>query len=147
MYKSFTNLNSKDNVFLPTYSYRMLKNLNKTLPNADFIMSDFDLLRNSPSNRIGFNAPTVSTKLEASDAKVDYSSYLVPRGKADIFFPTDFRFLKALYQNVTGKKSLIMKSYEFVDEYSERNWVRTKSGYNPLKEDFSNTSFFLSKNV
>lgn len=125
----------------------MFQNLKKTLPKAVYIMSDFDLLRNSPSNRTGFNAPTVSTKLEASEAKKDYDSYLVPRGTADIFFPTDFRLLKAMYQKVTGKKSLIMKSYEFVDEYSDKNWVTTKSGYNPLKEDFFNTSFFLSKNV
>ncbi len=134
-------------MFLPTYTFRMLENLHKQLPNAEYVMSDFDLLRNSPSNKIGFNAPTVSTKLEESDAKEDFSNYLVPRGKADIFFPTDFRLLKAMYQCVTGKKSVVMKSYEFVDEYSDKNWVKTKSGYNPLKEDFSNTSFFLSKNV
>lgn len=125
----------------------MLENLNKKIPRAEYIMSDFDLLRNSPSNRTGFNAPTVSTKLDASEAKKDYETYLVPRGQADIFFPTDFRLLKAMHHRVTGKKSVVMKSFEFVDEHSDKNWVTTKSGYNPLKEDFSNTSFFLSKNA
>ena len=60
-------------------------------------MSDFDMLRESPSAGSGFNAPTVSTKLEASDAKQDYDSYLVPRGAADIFFPTNFRLLRLMH--------------------------------------------------
>ena len=25
------------------------------------------------------------------------------------------------------------------------NWATTKSGYNPIKQDFANTSFFVSK--
>ncbi len=108
-------------------------------------MSDFDLLRDAPSSLEGYNAPTVSTKLQASEAKKDYNSYMVDRGAADIFFPTDFRFLRSMYQSVTGKLSDHMKTYEFVEKHSEKQWAKTKSGYNPLKEDFSNTSFFLTK--
>lgn len=109
-------------------------------------MSDFDMLRESPSAGSGFNAPTVSTKLEASDAKQDYDSYLVPRGAADIFFPTNFRLLRLMHQKVTGYNSEFMKTWEFVEKYSDKNWATTKSGYNPLKEDFLNTSFFISDN-
>lgn len=147
MYRAFTKVKHDDNVFLPTYSYRMLKHLHKKLPNAEYIFSDFDILRDSVSSDIGINAPTVSTKLEESDAKKDYKDYLVPRGSADIFFPTNFRFLSSMHRRITGKPSQVMKSYQFVDEHSDKNWVNTQSGYNPLKEDFSNTAFFLSKNV
>lgn len=38
-----------------------------------------------------------------------------------------------------------MKTWEFVERYSESNWCQTQSGYNPLKEDFSNTTMFCSK--
>ena len=31
-----------------------------------------------------------------------------------------------------------------MDEYSREIWTETQSGYNPLKEDFANTSFFVS---
>ena len=31
-----------------------------------------------------------------------------------------------------------------MNQYSKENWTTTQSGYNPIKEDFGNTSFFLS---
>jgi len=144
-YKFMKRIENQDNVFLPTHCYKMLKLLNSMLPNAHFIFSDFDLLRESRSSLIGHLAPTVSTKLEQSEDKKDYKDYLVPRGSADIFFPTDFKLLKMMHSKVTQKNCQIMKTFEFVEEYSEREWATTKSYYNPLKEDFYNTSFFLSK--
>ena len=50
-------------------------------------MSDFDSLASSIS---GINAPIVSRKGEKSADKKDYSTYLVDRGEADIFFPVNF---------------------------------------------------------
>ena len=38
----------------------------------------------------------------------------------------------------------MLKAYEFVEMFSKEDWTTTKSGYNPLKEDFINTSFLLS---
>jgi hypothetical protein len=37
-----------------------------------------------------------------------------------------------------------MKSHEFMTRFSHSNWAETESGYNPLKEDFMNTSFILT---
>lgn len=147
MYKYFKKVKHDENIFLPTYAYKMLSHLNKKLPNAEFIFSDFDLLRNSISSEIGINAPTVSTKLEASEAAKDFQDYLVPRGTADIFFPTNFRLLSSMHRRITNKPSQVLKSYQFVEDFSDKNWVTTQSGYNPLKEDFANTAFFLSKNI
>ena len=50
-----------------------------------------------------------------------------------------------MYTKVCGKKGEQVKSYEFVDNFSKDDWTMTKSGYNPLKEDFGNTSFFVTK--
>ncbi len=38
----------------------------------------------------------------------------------------------------------MVKSYEFIDEFSEEEWALTKSRFNPIKEDFGNTSFFVT---
>ena len=38
----------------------------------------------------------------------------------------------------------MLKSYEFIDEFSEDEWALTKSRFNPIKEDFGNTSFFVT---
>lgn len=145
VYRAMRKLRSESNVFLPTYTYRTLRNLKKHLPNCHLVVSDFDLLLESESSLGGVYAPTVSTKLEKSDEKRDHESYLVDRGAADIFFPTDFRLLRSMYEKVFDKRSEVLKSYDFVEQYSEKNWAKTKSGYNPLKEDFSNTAFFLTK--
>lgn len=122
-----------------------MRALKKVLPNCHLIASDFDQLLESDSALTGVFAPTVSTKLEKSDEKRDYENYLVDRGAADIFFPTDFRLLRAMYERVFDRRSEVLKSFEFVERFSEKNWAQTKSGYNPLKEDFANTSFFLTK--
>lgn len=74
--------------------------MTRILPNSHFILGDFDMLRESPSAREGINAPVVSTKLEESSDKTDYDSYLVPRGAADIFFPTDFYLVDEIYNQV-----------------------------------------------
>ena len=63
-------------------------------------MSDFDSLISPIS---GINAPIVSEKGQQSPQKKDYSTYLVDRGTADIFFPVDFHFLKYLHNVVLGE--------------------------------------------
>lgn len=145
IYNRFRPIKDKNNLFIPTYTYRTLKKLNKVIPNSHYIIADFDSLREAESARIGINAPVVSTKLEKSDEKLDYSDYLVPRGVADIFFPTDFSMLKDMHQSITGRDGTFIKTRDFVEEHSYSSWGITKSGYNPLKDDFLNTSFFLTK--
>jgi Putative S-adenosyl-L-methionine-dependent methyltransferase len=132
------------NIFLPTYFQIVLDNLKKHTPNAHFILADFDLLQSAKSSKIGLNAPTVSKKLESSDEKEDYDDYLVPRGEADIFFPTDFRLISNMTTDTFGGRGRCLKSFEFFEEYGGQAWGKTVSGYNPLKEDFWNTSFFIS---
>lgn len=132
------------NVFLPTYYQLVLENLKKNIPNAHLILADFDLLQSAKSTKTGIFAPTVSKKLEGSDEKFDFDNHLVPRGEADIFFPTDFRLITELTTSTLGGRGRFLKSFEFFEEYGGVSWGKTVSGYNPLKEDFWNTSFFVS---
>lgn len=144
-YKYLSKAPFDHSLFLPTFCLKVLKHINKEFPNHSLIMSDFDMLKTKESVKEGINAPIVSKKLEKSHEKYDFQSYLVKRGEADIFFPTNFLLLSHMYSEICKKPSMFMKSYEFVNEFSKEKWGETKSGYNPLKEDFMNTSFFLTK--
>ena len=144
--KSWYKIKDEKNVFLPTGCLRMLKNVNKYIPNHHYIMADFDMLSAKESAIQGINAPIVSKKLEKSHEKHDFKSYLVPRGEADIFFPTNFQLLKHMYKKVTNQRSKVLKTHEFMDEFAKVKWAQTRSGYNPLKEDFLNTSILVTLN-
>lgn len=73
----------------------------------------------------------------------------------DIFFPVDFATLRDLHRFFMGRqdrasdgksqRSLIVKSADFMRAYASLEQTATRSGYNPLLEDFLNTSFFLSE--
>lgn len=92
---------------------------------------------------------------------VDHGSYLLPRGTADIFFPTDFPLLGTLYReaaqhgsssgsssrsSASGKavRAEHLDTADFMLRYSpDLAATRTASGYNPLLEDYSNSAFFV----
>ena len=119
---------------------------------------------------------------------MDHDTYLVPRGTADRFFPTDFSLLGRLYEDAArrarapehgstvvgggegaqgaadrrqqrqqqerqrrqqqGRAWRALKSGAFLGEWApDLGATATRSGYNPLLEDYSNTAFFLAGNV
>ena len=120
---------SKD-VFLPTSLLQLLKRIKQNIPKSHLVVSDFDKLISPVS---GINAPIVSKKGFKSEEKQDYSSYLVKRGEADIFFPVDFSMLELMHDEVLGKESQVVKSFEFIQEFSSENWAQTRSNFNPIK--------------
>ena len=120
---------SKD-VFLPTSLLQLLKRIKQNIPKSHLVISDFDKLISPVS---GINAPIVSKKGFKSEEKQDYSSYLVKRGEADIFFPVDFSMLQLMHEEVLGKESQVVKSFEFIQEFSSENWAQTRSNFNPIK--------------
>ena len=83
-------ITTKD-LFLPTYMLKLLNKMKKNVPNCHYVISDFDQL---VTTLPGINAPIVSKKGFKSNERVDYNSYLVERGEADIFFPVDFQMLQ-----------------------------------------------------
>lgn len=94
-----TQEQTKD-VFLPTFMLRLLKRIKTNMPHSHLVISDFDhLVTRIP----GVNAPIVSKKGFKSEEKVDYDSYLVNRGEADIFFPVNFKLLQKMHQTVLGR--------------------------------------------
>ncbi|QDZ22027.1 S-adenosyl-L-methionine-dependent methyltransferase [Chloropicon primus] len=136
-------------VFLPTAAVSILESLSIEIPDHTLVLIDFDSL---PDVQLrGRNAPLVSNT-EMAEAR-DASTYLVPVGSHDIFFPTNFSALRALYSGIMtseagtpGRVSAATRpSSEFFKEFADLQMTTTMSGYNPLIEDFRNTQVFVGQ--
>ena len=101
-------------------------------------------------------------------SQVDRSSYLVPLGEADIFFPTNFSILQHMYlteRNNASEEgtftrvnsetvllesvepqatSRVWTSSDFMKSFSDFEQTRTRSGFNPLLEEYENMYFFTA---
>uniref|UniRef100_M8BUL5 Protein arginine methyltransferase NDUFAF7 n=1 Tax=Aegilops tauschii TaxID=37682 RepID=M8BUL5_AEGTA len=91
---------------------------------------------------------------------LDHPNYLDAQGDADIFFPTDFLLLEQIdhhcsgfskdqmkrgaFKPVKSRRTIILDSAAFMEEFGMPLKTRTKDGYNPLLDDFRNTKFYLS---
>nr|CCA18960.1 conserved hypothetical protein [Albugo laibachii Nc14]CCA24841.1 conserved hypothetical protein [Albugo laibachii Nc14] len=152
--------------FIPTGSIQLLNTIKSSFPRHRLIAADFDslppphLCRSSPIKPLyhpmsqtslcsgtlhAANAPIVASKVQGET--VDHDTYLIQKGDVDILFATDFERLKKAYCQVQGCPSdnvSIVKSSAFLKTFADTRKTRTISRYNPMVEDFSNTSFLLS---
>ncbi|OQR90349.1 hypothetical protein ACHHYP_05589 [Achlya hypogyna] len=152
--------------FVPTGAMQLLHTLRESFPKHHLIAADFDELpapaldasaahklydhpRSPTSTASGplhaANAPLVASKTDG--VTEDHDTYLVEGGIADIFFATDFVKLKQAYCRAMELKEhevSIVKSGAFLQEFAEVDKTRTILGYNPLIDDYANTSFILS---
>jgi len=137
-------------VFLPTGCLQLLETLCAVRPRHRLLLADFDAL---PDTVIpGRNAPLVSDT--AGGRARDFGSFLLPYGSADIFFPTDFEALKALHA-AAARRAGLARAGEGLAAEPQGAFLRracpeaaraaaTRSGFNPLLEDFCNTSVFTA---
>lgn len=111
--------------------------------------------RGSDESLMAFQAPIVSSRDPVTGSVSDHSTYMAPLGSADIFFPTCFDQLSRLHAavcrggggsggEVRRRKGLVVKQGEFLKEFADLRATRTFSGFNPLVDDFRNSSVFLS---
>ncbi|URD77126.1 hypothetical protein MUK42_05734 [Musa troglodytarum] len=142
--------------WIPTGCLQLLEVLHSALPKMSLIASDFSYL---PEVSIpGDRAPLVSTKKHGRTT--DHGNYLDAKGDADIFFPTDFWLLERIdhycsgwsneqktsssLKSVKKRRTIILDTASFMDEFGLPSKTRTRDGYNPLLDDFKNTKFYLS---
>ncbi|GAQ79199.1 hypothetical protein KFL_000260150 [Klebsormidium nitens] len=135
-------------LWLPTGALQLLETLYAARPNMCLVAADFDAL---PDVRIeGRNAPLVASK--ADGVTQDQSTYLVQPGIADIFFPTDFDVLHRLNLaaahwskagHVPSANSASTRA--FMEQFGDVKRTRTRTGFNPLLEDYLNTKIFVSQ--
>lgn len=84
-------------------------------------------------------------KLKGPTEVKKYDSYLIPRGASDILFPTDFEFLQHAYENISKQPSAVYKNKEFMEMFSLKSWATTKNNYNPMRDEYVNTSFLVTE--
>lgn len=129
--------------WVPTAASLMLRAVLDAEPAHTMLLADFSWLPPQPGGAL--LAPVVHSKeggvtrdrggrvLEAAD------------GTCDVFFPTDFDALGALYRTAGGAEAESVPSAQLLAEYAELEHTETRSGYNPLLSDFTNTRIFIGR--
>jgi len=129
--------------FVPTGCLLFLEILGKYFPKHAIVLADFSKLSDVIDAK---NAPVVQQK--QGNFTKSFPTYLVPKGSCDIFFPTDFDYLKKMYMIVTGKKKQqiqIMDNNRFITKFQDSSQTLTKSGYNPMLQEYVNMKYLLSE--
>eukprot|EP00850_Spirogloea_muscicola_P012604 SM000082S22846 [mRNA] locus=s82:259946:263367:- [translate_table: standard] len=151
--------------WIPTGCMELLQALHAVHPNMTLIAADFDFL---PDVVIaGHGAPLVASKVKG--VTTDYTTYIVPevriepqlgaKRQVDIFFPTDFTALEQLDHScaaatiaartaagrpLRSRASAIVSTASMMQRYGDIKRTSTRSGFNPLLDDYSNTQFYIS---
>ena len=134
-----------DPVWLPTGAEQLVRAVASTVPNHELLLGDFDFL---PGVAIaGEFAPIVSSTVDGK-ARDRGELLSAPRGSVDIFFPTDFRLLAAMYEQVGagGCAVEIFKAHEFLGnlvagDLDVLTACTLADGSIPLLSDYANSSF------
>jgi hypothetical protein len=101
--------------------------------------------------------------LQRDGRNVDFDTYLVPPGYADVFFPTSFHHAARLWRASSshtaaqhnglagGARAVgatdVVPAHVFMNMYAEVARTKTMSAYNPLLDDFGNTAILLADAV
>lgn len=84
---------------------------------------------------------------------MDYDTYLLAPGAADVFFPTNFPALCELWRASRAQRRRgqgaavhtdVLSTAEFMNLYADTRRTKTMSAFNPLLDDFENTAFALA---
>jgi hypothetical protein len=148
-------LASQKIAYLPTGCLKLLETLHGARPNHRLVAADFDSLPGV--TMAGRNAPLVAAQADGGRTR-DLPTYLAEVGSADVFFPTDFDALRALdaaarrtvstddgvERSEKSARGEVLTTRAFMERWADVQATATRSGYNPLLQDFANTKFFLS---
>ena len=104
--------------------------------------------------------------MQRSGRNVDFATFLLPPGTADVFFPTQFQNVAQLWRaagaasrhvaaqnspsvvaGVSRTATDVMPTHAFMNMYAETARTKTMSAYNPLLDDFHNTSILLADSM
>lgn len=133
--------------WLPTAQMLFLEMLAHYFPRHHLFAVDWSSVR---QGLVGVNGPVVQVKMRiAKDLYLrrPLDTFCNNAGMNDLCFPTDFDHLGILYQNICGEKDTSCMSHpEFwrVHGGDKSALFTTKSGFNPLLEDFSQLHVFTS---
>jgi hypothetical protein len=133
--------NMTDPEYIPTNAFLLLEILAKYFHHSKVVFSDFDVLDKTIE---GINGPVVQTRYK--NTMVPCSTYLVSPGLFDIFFPTDFKLLAKLYENMyeNSRSAQVSSHAAFLTKYGDLKSTRTKGSDNPMIQYYENVSFFTT---
>jgi hypothetical protein len=147
---------ANDEWYVPTTAHATLEQFARVFPRHSLTIADFDTL---PDVLSGKNAPLIQ-QLTPAGAVVSFDAILQPEpGSCDIMFPTDFEALAAAHRAITTQvascsgghyrqsRGQVLRSAEFLAQYAEHANTATKSGYNPMLDEFANTLVYLGDTV
>ncbi|KAH9256245.1 hypothetical protein BASA81_005466 [Batrachochytrium salamandrivorans] len=145
--------------FVPSSAMKLMHVLHQYFPQHDVFMSDFaylpfpNVLASKHNLAMvgsvfqGRNVPIVSGS-DDQGIRQDFASYLTPN--ADVFFQTNFPLLANAYEGitVTGEAQVFTHRAFMESEITStmRMKTSTRSGYNPMMEDFRNISVLVGCN-
>eukprot|EP00759_Apiculatamorpha_spiralis_P048564 PhF_6_TR4383/c0_g1_i1/m.5914 len=146
--KAITLNNPFRHVYVPTGQLLLFEMLAKYFPRHHAIFGDWNSVAHSLG---GLNAPVIQSKLRlAKDLFIRRSSdhLLQNGGMVDICYPTDFEMMRRVYHHVCGSDKEIGISthpeWWSIHGGDKTQLFNTKTGFNPLLEDFQMYSIFTS---
>ncbi|KAJ7227827.1 S-adenosyl-L-methionine-dependent methyltransferase [Mycena haematopus] len=103
--RAYSNLPFAPNLsraeYIPTRLLSLLRTLRNHFPRHRLLLSDFSSI---PDAIPGRNAPVVQTRFQ--NTTVPVTTLLVAQGYFDIFFPTNFRRLRDMYEHVLSEPAM-----------------------------------------
>ena len=155
-------------VFVPTGSWLLLRHICCSFPEHQLTLADFNSFPPSPAEQ-PVNAPLVQTQ-QRGHTRDWHGDYLAaPRGHADVMFATHFESLGVMHAaaeaisrstaksdpvttdtasravTIDNVRATTVSTAEFMHSHADLDAVRCSDGYNPLVEDFSNTSILVTE--
>lgn len=129
-------------VYVPTGAHQLLTALCRACPEAHFTLADFSWLPPQPDGAV--LAPVVQSQQGGNTIDLQ-GNYLRHPGRADILFPTHFgqtaRLVDAAARTCgrDGLASHHASTAAFMRRWHDVDATATRSGFNPLLDDFVNT--------
>lgn len=134
--------------WLPTAQMLLLETLAKYFPRHHLFAADWSSVRQALP---GVNAPVLQVKVRVARdlyLRRPIDLFHTNAGMVDICFPTDFEHLERVYRRICGSEKDIscLPHSEFWKTFGgdKTALFTTKSGFNPLLEDFSQLSVFTA---
>lgn len=132
-------------VWVPSGSIQLLKKIREQFARPHLLLVDFEHFPNAEEESQKHKNKPVIHRTQNGRSIEYYSLKSSPKYGCDIYFPTNFQDLSSLFQNIMQKPCSVVSNEDFMTKYGLNiNSLTTKSGFNPLLDDYSNTSFLLS---
>jgi SAM-dependent MidA family methyltransferase len=144
-YLSICDNKQYKSVWVPSGSIQLLKMIKERFARPHLLLVDFEHFPNTEDEAQKHKNKPVIHRTHNGRSIEYFTLKSSPKYACDIYYPTNFKDLSNLCQNVLQSPCSIVSNEDFIRMYGLKiDSLTTKSGFNPLLDDYSNTSFLLS---